>query len=71
MERKINKLKQIREERGFTQVQVADKVGITERGYQRYEAGSRTPNVYRAIEIAKALGTSVEILYPKRGGSPA
>ena len=46
---------------GLTQVQIAQKVGITERCYQRYEADTksndyREPNVRTAIKIADALG---------------
>lgn len=59
-----NNLKAIRKKRGFTQVQVADKAQLTERGYQYIESARRTPNVYLAIKIAKALNTTVEELFP-------
>ena len=49
-------LKNKRIERGLTQVQVANKVGITTVGYQRYESGERVPNVPTAIQIADVLG---------------
>lgn len=57
-------IKIIREQRGFTQMQVAEKAQISERSYQRYEAGKRVPNVYTALKIAKTLNTTVETLYP-------
>lgn len=59
-----NNLKNIREKRGITQIQVAQKVQITERGYQYIEAGKRIPNVYLAIKIAKVLNSTVEELFP-------
>lgn len=59
-----NNLKVIREEKGFTQVQVAEKAQLSERGYQYIEAGNRTPNVYLATKIAKALNVTVEELFP-------
>lgn len=62
-----NKLKKIRKNEGFTQVQVAEKAHLSERGYQYIEAGKRIPNVYLALEIAKALGTTVEELFPLLG----
>lgn len=55
-----NNLKTVRVKMGLTQVQVADKAHLSERGYQYIEAGKRIPNVYLAIEIAKALGVTVE-----------
>ena len=56
-----NNLKEHRLRIGLTQVQVAKKAGITERGYQRYEADEkskqyREPSVKVAIRIADALG---------------
>lgn len=56
-----NLLKEHRMRTGLTQVQVAKKAGISERGYQRYEAdeqGSqyREPSIKVAIKIADALG---------------
>ena len=56
-----NYLKEHRLRIGLTQVQVAKKAGITERGYQRYEADEKSsqysePSVKVAIRIADALG---------------
>ena len=59
-----NQLKCIREQKGLTQVEVANKAEITERSYQRYEAGERLPNVHTAQLIAKALNTTVEEIFP-------
>lgn len=62
---KINiNLKNAREKKGLMQVEVAEKANITERSYQRYEAGERVPNVQTAILIAKALHTTVEKIFP-------
>lgn len=44
-----------RKEKGLTQVQLAEKVGVTENAIQNYEAGKRTPNVYTAQKITDAL----------------
>lgn len=57
-------LKIIREEKGFTQVEVAEKANIAIRSYQNYEAGERVPNVHTALNIAKALNTDIEVLFP-------
>lgn len=61
-----NNLKTIRLEKGFTQVQIANKAHLSERGYQYIETGKRSPNVYLALEIAKALNATVEELFPQQ-----
>lgn len=48
-------LKQIRKERGLTQQQLADRIGIHDRLLQRYESGNRNPKYERVCEIANAL----------------
>lgn len=57
-------LKKLREKTGLTQVEIAEKANITERSYQRYEAGERVPNVHTAQLIAQALHTTVEEIFP-------
>ena len=52
----MNRLKAIRTEKGFTQAQIAEQVGITLRSYQRYEASDqRMPTVLVALGIADVL----------------
>ena len=60
----MNNLKLHREKLGLTQVQVAQKTGMNERQYQKYEYDKREPGVRMAVRIAKALNTTVEELYP-------
>ena len=48
-------LKDTREKRGLTQVQIADKAAISEVSYQRIERGTQEPGVQTAILIADAL----------------
>lgn len=59
----MERLRKRREELKLTQKQVAERIGIAERAYQRYEQTSRLPNVKIGIKIAKALETTVEELY--------
>lgn len=49
-------IKDTREKRGLTQVQIAKKVGTSEVNYQRIERGVQEPGVGIAIRIADALG---------------
>lgn len=55
-------LSTIRNEQELTQVQVADRAGISERYYQDIEAG-RIPPVSTAKRIAKVLGFEWEQFY--------
>ena len=63
-----NNLKSIREKKGFTQVQVAEKARLSERGYQYIEAGQRLPNVMIAQKLAHVLNATVEEMFPVSGG---
>lgn len=47
----------------MTQRELAKKVGITETSISRYIDNIRKPNVYIAIKIARALGTTVEKVF--------
>lgn len=59
----ITKLKKRREEQALTQVEVAKRAGVTERSYQRYEAGQRLPNVKIAQKLANTLNTTIDALF--------
>jgi Predicted transcriptional regulators len=48
---------------GLTQVAVAHKAQISERYYQRLEAGASKPTVGKAELIAKTLNSTVEELF--------
>ncbi len=55
-------LKLARIKAGMLQNEVAAKVGITQAQYSRYERGEQTPSVIVAVELADALGVSIEEL---------
>jgi DNA-binding helix-turn-helix protein len=57
-------LKKARKNSGLTQAEVAKKATISYRAYQDYEAEVRVPNVYAAQSIAKALKSTVHMLWP-------
>jgi transcriptional regulator with XRE-family HTH domain len=67
-------LKGLREGRGLTQVQLAERSGVPLGSLRNYEQGHRTPLLDQAARLAKALGCSideiapdVEIPVPKKG----
>ena len=63
-------LREARENAGLTQWQVADKSGVSEVSYQRYEYNMRIPNVRTAIRIATALNSTVEDLFKEQQNKP-
>lgn len=50
-------MKRARLKANLTQAQVAEKVGITARQYQRYESGASAPYIYDLPKICEALLT--------------
>ncbi|MEM2120613.1 MAG: helix-turn-helix transcriptional regulator [Archaeoglobaceae archaeon] len=56
-------LKQIREQKSLTQSQLAKLVGVHQTYISRIERKKRKPRIDIAIEIAKALGVTVEELF--------
>lgn len=59
-----NKIKERREALNLTQRQLAAMINIPYQSLQRYENGTICPSATTAIDIAKALKTTVEKLYP-------
>lgn len=58
-----NFIKKRRKELGMTQVELADKLFVTEKAVSRWETGRGTPDISLLIPISKMLGVSVsEIL---------
>jgi len=57
-------LKKARQNKGFTQLELAKLSNISERQYRRIELEEQTPSVDTALLIAQALNTTVEELFP-------
>ena len=56
------RLKQIRNEHGKKQREVAEYLGIKLRSYQAYEGGTREPSIDMLIAIADFLEVSIDYL---------
>ena len=54
------KLKQLREQRGMTQKQVAALMGISQQAYGQYESGTRLPKPETLGRIAAALDSTLD-----------
>lgn len=58
----ISRLEEMRKEKGFTQRELASKVGVNEVSMSRYIKGERVPTVPTIVSIAQVLGASVDYL---------
>jgi len=56
------KLKNLREDSGLTQAELADELGVTEQTISAYERGHRLPKKQTLREIADLFGVSEEYL---------
>lgn len=56
-------LKSLREKEKLTQQEMADILNITQSSYQKYEKGSREPNMETLLIIAEYFNVSLDILF--------
>ncbi len=63
------RIREKRKEMGFTQEQLAEKVGVTYQAVSKWETDASYPDVTLMAEVARALDTSVDWL--ATGSSPA
>lgn len=62
-----NRLRDIRTQRGKTQQGLAAEAGCAVSYVQRLEYGQSSPTLHMAQRIAKALGATVEEIWPPAG----
>ena len=56
-------IRQLRNERGLSQAQLAEKMYVTRSTVARWESGSRLPDAAMIVRLAESLGTSAETLF--------
>ena len=56
-------IKRLRNERGLSQIQLAEQMFVTRSTVARWENGSRMPDAVMITRLAKCLGTSTEALF--------
>ena len=61
----------LRKQRGLKQTDVADAVGVTERGYRNYELGLREPQLSTLVALADFYGLSLDDLVCRQPKSRA
>ncbi len=62
-----NRIKQFREERGWSQQDLAEKTGLSRTGISAIEAGKLVPSTMAALSLAKVFGCKVEDLFQLAG----
>lgn len=66
METKIDKelltarLRKFRHDKGLTQAEIAEKIGVSTVNYAKYECGARSPSLPKLAKIALALEKPIE-----------
>ena len=58
-----NRLREARAERGWTQAELAERVGVTRKTINTVENGVFTPSTLLALKLAQAMDTTVEALF--------
>lgn len=58
-----NRIKELRKEKGLTQLQLADAVGVSTRTIISLEKGQYNSSIMLAYKIARLFGTTIEALY--------
>lgn len=56
------RLKELRRENGYTQLQMQMKTGIDQSDYSKMERGYREPSLRQTIAIAKLFNTSIDYI---------
>lgn len=54
-------VRQMRENRGWTQARLAEAAGMTQSAVARFEAGGTVPTIQVLERLAKALGARLEV----------
>ena len=62
-EQLANRLREAREARGWTQAELAERIGVSRKTVNTVENGVFIPSTVVALKLARALGCSVEELF--------
>ncbi|MFT9005525.1 MAG: XRE family transcriptional regulator [Liquorilactobacillus hordei] len=60
-----NIIRKLREERGLTQTELADKIGVVKGAVANYEAGTRAPKQDTLFALATTFNVSINTFFPK------
>lgn len=61
-------VKRLREQKGLSQLELAEMVDVTQPMIAQYEKGLKIPTIITGVRLAKCLGTTCEeLIYGKEG----
>lgn len=63
------KIKSLRNSKGYSQIELAGKIGVSFQQVQKYEKGSTRISVARLQEIADAIGVNIAVFLGEGGGA--
>ena len=66
-EQLANRLREAGDERGWTQAELAERIGVSRKTVNTVENGVFVPSTVVALKLAGALGCSVEELFSLTG----
>lgn len=66
----VDNLKKAREKAGYTQLQTAEKLGISDGTYKNYEQGKREPNGDKIVALADLFNVTTDYLLGRETGEP-
>ena len=55
-------LKEYRKQKGYSQTQLGQRIGVTRQAISRWESGTDTPSLERIAALARVLGVSIDAL---------
>lgn len=58
----MERIRQLRKEKGLTQLQIQMKIGIDQSDYSKIERGLRYPTIEQLISMAKIFDTSIDFI---------
>ena len=62
METLNERIKQLRKEKGLTQSQLADELGVTDKAVSKWEVGEANPDISLLVKIAEVFNVTVDYL---------
>lgn len=70
MEPLNERLKQLRKKNNLNQTQVAQKIGVSQNAYSRYELGTSEPKYFILSQLSELYGVTIEYILGKEDNQP-
>ena len=62
MEKINDRIKNLRKEKGWTQLQLAEKLNVTDKAVSKWEVGEANPDLSSIVNIASLFGVTIDFL---------